>query len=382
MRPYIHLSPPHVGAGERELLLAAFDSNWVAPAGPDLDEFEREVAAAVGVRRAVALCSGTAGLHLALRLVGVAAGDTVLVPSFTFVATANPVSYLGATPVFLDSSADTWTLDPTLLAEELAARSSHGRLPAAVVAVDIYGQCADYDAITALCDEYGIPLIEDAAEALGSTYRGRPAGGFGSIGVVSFNGNKIITTGGGGSLLTNDPELAAEARLLSTQAREPVPHYQHRTMGYNYRLSNPLAAMGRGQLHLLKDRVKARQQTNQRYRECLAEEPGVDFMPLAAYGESNCWLTCILITEGLFGATPGEVRRHLAAGGIESRPTWLPLHLQPLFRDCQVLGGSVAEDLFHRGLCLPSGSRLTESDLDRVVDAVRSVPRRPVRRPG
>src|SRR3954447_20174331 len=296
---YIYLSPPHVGDIERKLLLEAFDSNWVAPVGPDLEAFERQAADYVGVGHAVALSSGTAALHLALMVAGVGAGDTVLVPSFTFAATANAVTYLGARPIFVDCSADTWNLDPDLVEAEVA-RSR----PAAVVTVDMYGQCADYDRLLAVCDRYGVPLIEDAAEALGATYRGKAAGSFGRAGVLSFNGNKIITTGGGGMLVTDDGALAGRVRYLATQAREPVPHYEHRVVGYNYRLINLLAAVGRGQLMTLDERISARGQTAACYRRALGDLPGVDFMPIAGYGTPNNWLTCMLVDRDRFGAGP------------------------------------------------------------------------------
>jgi dTDP-4-amino-4,6-dideoxygalactose transaminase len=375
MEGYIYLSPPHVGDLERKLLLEAFDSNWVAPAGPDLDAFERQVADCVDVRYAVALSSGTAALHLALQVAGVGPGNTVLVPSFTFAATANVVTYLGARPVFVDSSADTWNIDPALVTEELDRCARRGRLPSAVISVDMYGQCADYEPLLESCARYGIPLVEDAAEALGATYRGRPAGSFGLAGIVSFNGNKIVTTGGGGMLVTNDKHVADRVRYLSTQARDPVPHYEHRAVGYNYRLSNLLAAVGRGQMMMLGDRVRARQRTARFYRAALGELPGVEFMPVADYGTPNCWLTCILVDADVFGASCGDIRVHLAGQGIEARPTWKPMHLQPVYRDCAMRGGAVCEDIFRRGLCLPSGSSLTDADRLRIVDAVRSVPR-------
>jgi dTDP-4-amino-4,6-dideoxygalactose transaminase len=376
MADFIYLSPPHVGDVERKLLLEAFDSGWVAPAGPDLEDFERQVAALLRVPYAVALSSGTAALHLALEVAGVGPGDTVLMPSFTFAATANAAVYVGATPVFVDSSAQTWNIDPALVGEELEARARAGRLPKAVVAVDMYGQCADYDPLLRLCDGYGIPLIEDAAEALGATYRGRAAGTFGLAGVISFNGNKIITTGGGGMLVTADRRMAERVRHLATQARDPVPHYEHQEVGYNYRLSNLLAAIGRGQLMGLADKVKARKETNGVYREALGDLPGIEFMPVADYGSPNYWLTCVLVDPDVFGATRDDIRVHLAQRDIEARPTWKPMHLQPVYRGSSMRGGAVCEDLFRRGLCLPSGSGLTDADRERVVDAVRSVPRR------
>ncbi|MEU4420123.1 aminotransferase class I/II-fold pyridoxal phosphate-dependent enzyme [Actinoplanes sp. NPDC024001] len=369
----IYLSPPDVTDVERKLLLKAFDSNWVAPVGPDLDAFEEQVAEVTGVRHAVALSSGTAALHLALIAAGVRRGDTVLVPSFTFAATANAVAYLGARPVFVDSTPHNWNIDPELVAEELRTRAERGRLPRAVIAVDMYGQCADYDPLLAACDRYGVPLIEDAAEALGATYRDRPAGSFGLAGVLSFNGNKIITTGGGGMLVTDDSSVAKQVRHLSTQAREPVPHYEHRSVGYNYRLSNLLAAVGRGQVQRLGQMIEARRRTFEHYRAALGDLPGLRFMPIAGYGVPNYWLTCLLIDAEMFGAGRDRILAALAERDIEARPAWKPMHLQPVFQDCVVRGGEVSADLFHRGICLPSGSALTDRDRDRVVDAVRSV---------
>lgn len=367
----IFLSPPDVSEVERKLLLEAFDSNWVAPVGPDLDAFEAQVAELVGVRHAIALASGTAALHLALMAAGVRRGDTVLVPSFTFAATANAVMYLGARPVFLDSTPRSWNVDPELVAQELRVRAGAGRLPSAVVAVDMYGQCADYQPLLDACDRYDVPLIEDAAEALGASYQGKPAGSFGLAGVLSFNGNKIITTGGGGMLLTDDDRVAAQARHLATQAREPVAHYEHRTVGYNYRLSNLLAAVGRGQVQRLADLIAARHETARYYRAALGDLPGLEFMPIADYGRPNWWLTCLLVDEEKFGAGRDELLGRLAGHNIEARPAWKPMHLQPVFQDCVMRGGEVSADLFHRGLCLPSGSALTGPDRERVVSAVR-----------
>jgi dTDP-4-amino-4,6-dideoxygalactose transaminase len=369
----IYLSPPDVGESERKLLLEAFDSNWVAPVGPDLDAFEAQVADLVGVRHAVALSSGTAALHLALVAAGVRRGDTVLVPSFTFAATANAVMYLGARPVFLDSTADTWNVDPALVADELRGRAERGQLPRAVITVDMYGQCADYDPLLAACDRYGVALVEDAAEALGASYRDRPAGSFGLAGVLSFNGNKIVTTGGGGMLVTDDGRVARQARHLATQAREPVPHYEHRTIGYNYRLSNLLAAVGRGQVQRLGDLVAARRETAHYYRATLGDLPGLTFMPIADYGRPNWWLTCLLVDDEEFGAGRDRIIEQLGRQNIEARPAWKPMHLQPVFQDCVMRGGAVSAGLFRRGLCLPSGSALTDHDRKRVVDAVRAV---------
>ncbi|WP_433825766.1 DegT/DnrJ/EryC1/StrS family aminotransferase [Actinoplanes sp. CA-015351] len=367
----IFLSPPDVSDLERKLLLKAFDSNWVAPVGPDLDAFEDQVAELVGVRHAVALSSGTAALHLALIAAGVRRGDTVLVPSFTFAASANAVMYLGARPVFVDSTPDSWNVDPDLIADELASRAERGQLPRAVIAVDMYGQCADYEPLLTACDRYGVPLIEDSAEALGATYQGRAAGSFGLAGVLSFNGNKIITTGGGGMLVTDDGRIAKQARHLATQAREPVAHYEHRSVGYNYRLSNLLAAVGRGQVQRLDQMIAARRATFQFYRQALGDLPGMTFMPIADYGTPNYWLTCLLVDEGR-----DRIIAELARHDIEARPAWKPMHLQPVFQDCVMRGGGVSADLFHRGLCLPSGSALTARDRERVADVVRSTSKR------
>ena len=368
----IHLSPPHMGEEERELLLQAFDSNWIAPLGPHVDAFEAELAARVGMPHAAAVSSGTAALHLALRLLGVGPGDDVLVSTLTFVASANAVAYQGARPVFLDSDRSTWTLDPDLLAEELAERARDGgdRLPKAVVVVDLYGQCADYDRILELCARYEVPVVEDAAESLGSTYRGAEAGSFGQFGVFSFNGNKVITTSGGGMLVSRDGEAIARARYLSTQARDPGPDHNHQTVGYNYRLSNLLAAVGRGQLRHLDDRIRARRDVNAAYRKHLAGVPGIEFMPAAPYGESICWFTTITVEPDAFGATADDIRVALDAADIESRPPWKPLHTQPAYAGCPSRGGAVAEDIFARGLCLPSGSSLTDDDLDRILGTI------------
>jgi pyridoxal phosphate-dependent aminotransferase EpsN len=364
--PRIYLSSPHMGDEELELVKEAFATNWIAPLGPHVDAFETEVAAFAGVAHAAALSSGTAAIHLGLRLLGLQAGEEVLCPTLTFCATANPIVYEGGSPVFIDSEAGSWNMDPALLREELDACAARGRLPRAVIVVDLYGQCADYESILAACARYDVPVLQDSAEALGATYKSQPAGAQGRLGVFSFNGNKIITTSGGGMLVSNDAALIDRARFLATQARDPAPHYQHSTIGFNYRLSNVLAGIGRGQLRVLPDRVAARRCNRARYEAALGGVPGIDFMPLAPHGESNCWLTCITIDPEKFGATREDVRLALEAHNIESRPVWKPLHMQPVFAGCRARGGSVAEHIFNRGLCLPSGSNLAERDLDRV----------------
>jgi pyridoxal phosphate-dependent aminotransferase EpsN len=356
---------------ELELVKDAFASNWIAPLGPHVDAFEREFAAAVSVPHAAALSSGTAALHLAMQLVGVERGDEVLCSTFTFSATANAITYEGGVPVFVDSERASWNLDPALVIEELDACARRNKLPRAVVTVDLYGQSADHDPIRAACERHGVTVIEDAAEALGATYKGQPCGRFGRLGVFSFNGNKIITTSGGGMLVSEDEALIRRARFLATQARDAAPHYQHSAIGYNYRLSNVLAAIGRGQLRVLEERVAARRRTFARYVELLGDLPGVAFMPEPVWARSTRWLTCITIEPAAFGATREDVRLALEREDIESRPLWKPMHLQPVFASCRVRGGAVSAALFEDGLCLPSGSALTDAEIERVAAIVR-----------
>jgi len=369
----IYLSPPHLSGLEGQFLQEALESGWIAPLGPQVDAFEQEFAEAVGAKHALAVSSGTAALHLALILAGVGPGDEVVVSTLTFAASAFPVLYLGAKPVFVDSERTSWNMDPGLLAEFLEARAKKGRLPKAVVLVHLYGQSADIAPIQALCQEYGIPLVEDAAEALGSTYQGRSPGTFGLAGIFSFNGNKIITTSGGGMLVSEDGRLVAHARKLATQAREPVPWYEHREVGYNYRMSNLLAAIGRAQLRTLEERVQARRRIYERYVAGLSDLPGLSFQPEAPWGRHTRWLTVMLVDREAFGRGPEEIRQALEGLGIETRPVWKPLPLQPVFHGAETVGGGVAEDLFARGLCLPSGSSLTPEEQDRVIEAIRSL---------
>jgi dTDP-4-amino-4,6-dideoxygalactose transaminase len=349
----------------------AFASNWIAPSGPDLDAFEREFALKVGAGHATAVSSGTAALHLGLQVAGIRPGDEVICSTLTFVASANPIRYLGATPIFIDSDRATWNLDPVLLADFLAKRAKAGRIPRALVLVHLYGQPADVDPIKALCDRYGVILIEDAAEALGATYRGRTPGTFGRCGIYSFNGNKIITTSGGGMLVSDDHELVRQAKFLATQARDHEEYYQHSQMGYNYRLSNVLAALGRSQLRVLDDRVTARRRTFARYQSLLGDLPGLTFMPEASFGRASRWLVCVLFDPAVFGMDHESVRMALNEENIESRSVWKPMHMQPLFAGCECVGGKVAEQLFAQGLCLPSGSNLPDMDLERVVAVLR-----------
>jgi dTDP-4-amino-4,6-dideoxygalactose transaminase len=370
----IYLSPPHMSGSELDYLRDAFESNWIAPLGPHVDAFEEEFADYLQIDAAVALSSGTAALHLALILAGVGVGDEVIVSTLTFAASVNPVIYLGATPVLVDSETESWNMSPALLETFLSRRARQGgRMPKALVLVHIYGQCADIEPIQALCERYGITLIEDAAEALGSTYRGRFAGTYGHLGAFSFNGNKIITASSGGMLVSDDDALIEHARKLATQARDPAPHYEHSEIGYNYRLSNLLAGVGRAQLEVLETRVAARRRNFEFYRSALQDLPGLEFMPEADWGRHTRWLTCLTVDAEHFGANREVVRRDLEARNIEARPVWKPMHLQPVFRNLPVVGGAVAARLFERGLCLPSGSSLTEEDLERVVHRVRAV---------
>jgi dTDP-4-amino-4,6-dideoxygalactose transaminase len=368
----IYLSPPHVFGDERALIDEAFAANWLAPFGPHVDAFEREFSEVVGVPHAAALSSGTAGLHLAMRLLEIGPGDEVICSSLTFVASANPIMYERATPVFVDCD-ETWTLDPNLLEDALKASQKKGITPKAVIAVDLYGQCADYDPLCEICEKFGVPLIEDAAEALGSAYKDRPAGGFGRLGVFSFNGNKIITTSGGGMIVSSDKALVDRARFLATQARDAAPHYQHSMVGFNYRLSNVLAGIGRAQLRTITQRVAARRGIFGRYVEGLGTLPGIEFMPEATYGTSNRWLTCVTIDPEKSGASSADLQRALAAENIESRPVWKPMHMQPVYAGCRMHGGHVSERLFAYGLCLPSGSSLSREDQDRIISVIRGV---------
>ena len=369
----LYLSPPDLAGTELAQLADAIDSGWIAPLGPHVEGFEAELAARTGAPHALALASGTAALHLGLLVAGVRAGDEVWLSTLTFSATANAVRYVGATPVFVDSDRATWNLDPALLADALDAAAARGALPRAVIAVDIYGQCAELEPIAAACRRHGVVLIEDAAEALGATYRGRPAGGFGDLAILSFNGNKIITTSGGGALLSSRRDWIDHARKLATQAREPARHYEHTEVGYNYRLSNLLAAVGRAQLADLDRRVEARRAINRAYRDALGDLPGWTFMPEAPGHRATFWLTCATIDAAAFGADRDTVLDALAADDIEGRPVWKPMHLQPVFAGMRSIGGGVAAHLFADGICLPSGSGMQPADVERVIAAVRTV---------
>ena len=367
----ILLSVPHMGGSERRYVEEAFASNWLSTVGPHISAFENEFEALVG-RPAVALSSGTAAIHLGLRLLGVAPGDEVFCQDLTFVATANPIRYLGANPVFVDSNHETWNMDPELLADALRDRAIKNRLPRAVIVVDLFGQCADLAPILEICKTYDLPLLEDAAEALGGTYKNRSAGTWGDIGIFSLNGNKIITTGGGGMLVSSNREWVEKARYWSTQARCPGIAYEHSEIGYNYRMSNLLAGVGRGQLQVLALRVAQRRATAFRYHEAFSDVEGIAPMPQASYGLHTNWLSCFLIDQHKFGLSRNELIRVLDASGVESRPLWKPMHLQVLYQRCARYGGAVAEDLFARGICLPSSSGISLEEQIYVVNVVRT----------
>ena len=364
----IHLSAPHMSGLEQGFVAEAFSSNWLSSVGPNLDAFEREFGDYIGVP-ALALSSGTAAIHLGLRLLGVGPGDEVLCPTFTFVASVNPIVYLGGTPVFVDSETKSWNVDPNLLEDALKARRA--RRPKAIVVVHIFGQSADLDAIGELSERYGVPMLEDCAEALGASYKGRALGSHSPLSAFSFNGNKIITTTGGGMLVAKDPAWLQKARFWSTQARDPDLSYLHSELGYNYRMSNVLAGIGRGQLQVLPARVEARRAIAFKYREAFADLDGLELMPQADWGLHTNWLSCFMVDERRLGIGRDGLVRALAERDIEGRPAWRPMHLQPLFASAECVGGQVAEDIGKRGLCLPSSSNLSPADQARVIQTIR-----------
>jgi pyridoxal phosphate-dependent aminotransferase EpsN len=377
MKKRIYLSPPHIGKLEKAYIDEAFRDNWIAPVGPHIDAFERELAQYVGVKGAVALSSGTAALHLALRLLGVEQGDVVFCSTFTFIASANPILYQGAHPVFIDSEPNSWNMSPQALERAFIDSKKNGKLPKAVIIVSLYGQSADMDPLLSICERYGVPVIEDAAESLGAMYKGKACGTFGDFGVYSFNGNKIITTSGGGALVSNDTEALNKARFWATQARDQARHYQHSDMGYNYRLSNVLAGIGRGQLQVLDERIRARRRIYDRYVRLLGDVPGFSFMPEMEGSYSTRWLTVVSIDPQQSGIHAVELVDMLEKNNIEARMVWKPLHLQPLFKKCLYYshkeGYSVSDHLFATGVCLPSGSKLEEEDIQRISACIRDM---------
>lgn len=366
----IYLSPPHMSGQEMEFVKEAFASNWIAPCGPNQEAFEQEMAEYIGAKGAVAVSSGTAAIHLALRLCGVGPGDVVFCSSLTFIGSATPILFLGAKPVFIDSEPASWNMSPPALDKALAEAKSNGKLPKAVIVVNLYGQCADYDSLKLLCDRYQVPLIEDAAESLGASYKGKASGTLGKFGILSFNGNKIITTSGGGMLLSDNLDELDKARYWATQARDPALHYEHSELGYNYRMSNVLAGIGRGQLKVLDDRVKTRREIFDRYFQALNGIEGLEFMPEPSYGKSNRWLTVLTLEENC-PSSPQAIINRLDAEDIEARPVWKPLHLQPVFKGYPYYPhqpeSSFSDKVFQNGLCLPSGSNLAEEDQNRII---------------
>lgn len=373
----IFLSPPYLGQIEQQLMMEAFESGWIAPLGSHVDAFELELAAYIGIAEAVALNSGTSAIHLALKLIGISPGDIVFCSTFTFIASANPIAYEKAIPVFIDSDMESWNMSVSALRRAFEEHAAMGNLPKAVIVVNLYGQSADYDPINLICREYGVPVIEDAAESLGAIYKDKRSGTLGDYGIFSFNGNKIITTSGGGMLVSNNRDQLSKARYYSTQARENTLHYEHNEVGYNYRLSNILAAIGRGQLKGIEDRISKRRRIYEEYSTALSGNEGFNFMPEASYGIGNRWLTVLTIDVQKLGISHLDIITSLAEENIESRPVWKPLHLQPIFSGCNYYedqpGFSVSEQLFQSGLCLPSGSNMSEEDMERIIGCIKKL---------
>jgi dTDP-4-amino-4,6-dideoxygalactose transaminase len=378
MKNKIWLSSPHIGTNELQYVNEAFATNWIAPLGPHVNAFEEGLQQQTNTKHAAALSSGTSALHLALILLGVKAGDTVFCQSITFSASANPIAYQGAIPVFIDSEIDTWNMDPVLLRTALEEAKKNGQLPKAIIPVHLYGMPAKMDEILSIAQEYGVPIIEDAAEALGSNINNKPCGSFGEFGILSFNGNKIITTSGGGALISDNAEMIEKARFLATQARDAAPHYQHSQIGYNYRMSNILAGIGRGQLEVLSDRVAARRNNNERYKQYFSKHNSAGFNikfqeePEGYY--SNRWLTCIIVDPTTNnGLIREEIRLTMEAENIEARPLWKPMHQQPVFASSKSYLNGVSDKLFENGLCLPSGSNLTEEEFERIFNCLDKI---------
>ncbi len=373
MNSKIWLSSPHMGGNEMKYVQEAYDTNWVAPLGPNVNEFENELASYLSVKGVAALSSGTAALHLALVMLGVEPGDEVICQSFTFSASANPIVYLGATPVFIDSESETWNMDPALLKDAITDRIKRGKKPRAIIVVHLYGMPAKMNDILDIAKHYEIPVIEDAAEALGSNYKGRPCGSMGTIGILSFNGNKIITTSGGGALISNRIEYVDRSRFLSTQARDNAPHYQHSEIGYNYRMSNIVAGIGRGQLEVLPSRIEARRANNVFYREILKRYQYISFQNELTGHFSNYWLTSVIVGNNPRNIDRERIRLSLEKANIETRPLWKPMHMQPVFSKCPSYLSGVSERLFQDGLCLPSGSNLSAEEKDRIFFSLKEI---------
>lgn len=372
----IFLASPHMGDWERVFVNEAFDTNWVAPLGPNVNNFEKEVSEYVGCKNAAALVSGTSAIHLALKAVGVTRGDRVFCTSLTFSGSCNPIMYEGAVPVFIDSEPESWNMSPIALEKAFIKAKAENEMPSAVIVVHLYGQSADLDKIMEICNKYNTPLIEDAAESLGATYKGKQTGTFGEFGIYSFNGNKIITTSGGGMLVSDNVEGIEKARFWATQSRDKARHYQHTELGYNYRMSNVVAGVGRGQLRVLNERIAQKKHIFERYAEAFKDIENIDMMPICEYGEPNYWLSCMTLKEDC-SVKPLDIILALEERNIESRPIWKPMHMQPYFEEYDFFnhnenGQSVAEDIFNRGICLPSDTKMTEEEIDKVIGIVRS----------
>jgi pyridoxal phosphate-dependent aminotransferase EpsN len=373
----IFLASPHMGGQEQEFIKQAFDTNWIAPLGPNVDMFEKEISEVVGVNGAAALSSGTAAIHLALKYIGASKGDIVFCSSLTFAASCNPIIYEAAEPVFIDSEPNSWNMSPVALRKAFQHCERLNRLPRAVIVVNLYGQSADMDYIKEICDSYGVPIIEDAAESLGAIYKNHYSGTMGRFGVYSFNGNKIITTSGGGMLVSNDNIALKKIRFWATQSRDAARYYQHSELGYNYRMSNILAGIGRGQLRILQERIKQKKNIYETYRNALKEIKDIEFMPIAGYGQPNYWLTVITLKESS-KIKPLDIMIALEKENIESRPVWKPMHMQPIFSGYSFYSHnnnntSISEDIFNRGVCLPSDTKMEEEDLDRVISVIKKL---------
>lgn len=373
----IHLASPHMGGLEQQFVNEAFITNWIAPLGPNVNEFEKEVAEYVGARAAAALSSGTASIHLALKALGIKRKDRVFCTSLTFAASCNPIRYELGEPVFIDSEPESWNMSPIALEKAFKKAKAEDKMPIAVIVVHLYGQSADMDKIIEICERYNTPIIEDAAESLGATYKGKQTGTLGEFGIYSFNGNKIITTSGGGMLVSNKVEEIKKARFWATQAREGQRYYEHIELGYNYRMSNVIAGIGRGQLRVIDERISQKKHIYNRYAEAFKSIKDIEMMPICEYGESNYWLSCITI-NARSNVTPLDIIIELENNNIEARPIWKPMHIQPLYKKYEFFshnenGLSVAEDIFNRGVCLPSDTKMTEEDIDRIISIVRGI---------
>ncbi len=373
----IYLASPHMGGLEEVFVKEAFDTNWIAPLGANVDGFEKELSEYVGSKNGAALSSGTAAIHMALKAVGVKKGDKVFCSSLTFAASCNPIIYEGGIPVFIDSEPESWNMSPIALEKAFKAYEEKGEMPKAVIVVNLYGQSADMDKIMEICKKYNVPIIEDAAESLGATYKGKHSGTFGEYGIYSFNGNKIITTSGGGMLVSNNEEGIAKVRFWSTQARDKARHYEHTELGYNYRMSNIVAGIGRGQLRVLEDRIAKKKEIFETYKEAFKEIEDIEMMPVCEYGEPNYWLTTITLNENS-KVKPLDIILALEKENIESRPIWKPMHIQPYYKEYDFYSHndeeiSVSEDIFNRGVCLPSDTKMTKEEQERVIKIIKGL---------